>query len=604
MDMEKFRDMFLVEATEQLQKMIDHLLQFDSSAAATDDIDAMFREAHSIKGMAATMECRETARLAHHLEDRLDECRQTGQIGKAEIDHFLAAADLMEGLLEDIRQGRPERSVDDFLAPAAASGERTPDPVRESPKPPTRILNLQLDLDQSVAAPGPRQLVILKFLKDFGTLLESTPSEQELLKGAFSLRLKILLETGYGPAELEGQLGKFDEIRDIGIAEREQEPAGKKASRTQTVRVRTDLLDHLINLTGELITNRYRLQTAARERSWATVDDGVGQLTRLIKNLHHQVLQVRMVALESIVGRLNRTIHDLRRQSGKDVELTFAGMDIELDRAIVEGLVSPLNHMLRNAVDHGLDKAGRIAVNAWRERDLVVLQIADDGRGIDVETIRRTALAQGLISAAQAETLRDYDLYQLICRPGFSTAREVGDLSGRGVGMNVVKTAVEHLGGILLIDSTPGEGTRITLKLPLTLAIIRALLVECAGARLAMPITRVVQTLEVTSAEVQSSGKQLVIAYQDQLLPLLSLRKILKLPKADPGAYISVVITDVLGRRVGLVVDRLLQQQEIFVQTVPQPFNRLPGCSGGSILGDGQIVFLLELQSLLEKRRA
>ena len=307
--------------------------------------------------------------------------------------------------------------------------------------------------------------------------------------------------------------------------------------------------------------------------------------------------------MEGLTGRLSRTVHDLSRSLSKEIQLQVTGADIELDRAIVEELTDPLVHLVRNAVDHGIEQQGTVSVKAWRERDQVLIQVADDGCGIDPEKIRQKALSQGLLNPNQAKTIRDYDLFQLICQPGFSTAEEVSETSGRGVGMDVVKTAVEHVGGLLLIDSAPGEGTRITLKLPLSLAIIRVLIVECDGTKMALPISRVVRAAEISPEEVQSSGKQLMINYDDDRLPLISLRKILKLPQGSPPNPIPLVITEVMGRKIGLVVDQLISQQEVYVQRLPAPFDQIRGCSGGTIMGDGQIIFLLDLQSLFERRR-
>lgn len=607
MDVEKFREMFLVEAAEHLQMMVEKLLKLDADPDDEKEIDALFREAHSIKGMAATMEYHETAKLAHHLEDDLDHCRQLKRISSVQIDRILEATDLLESLLDDISQGRPERCVDGFIRGSelgsfqAEEDEGVQQDVADTTGGPLR---LRLVLKEAVAAPGPRFVVLLKHLKQFGQVLESEPSEEALLNGNTADCLDVHLESEYSRDDLQREMYKFNELEEITFVHelQEKETQSRKAS-VQTVRINTDLLDQFVNLTGELITNRYQLQNAAKQRNWTDLDEGVGQLARLIKTLHHQVLHVRMISLESLVTRLNRILHDLCRSSGKDINLSVEGMEQELDRAIVEGLVTPLSHMVRNAVDHGIAEQGTISIKAWRERDQVLLQFEDDGQGLDPEKIRQTAVAQGILSATQAKRIGDYDLYQLICRPGFSTREDVSEVSGRGVGMDVVKTAVENLGGILLIDSTPGSGTRLTLKLPLSLSIIRALMVDCAEMRLALPITRVVKTVEVTSAEIQSSGKQLMIHYQGDLLPLLSLRKILNLPKGESRDLISVVITDVLGRRVGLVVDRLIHQREIFVQRLPAPFDRVRGCHEGTILGDGRIVFILDLQSLLEQRR-
>lgn len=608
MDISKFREMFLAEATEHLEAMADILLQLDSDPEDQEGIDALFREAHSIKGMAATMEHAEMARLAHHLENHLDNCRQLGRISGVEVDWLLEAVDLLELLLGDIRDERPERSAESFIATTPEESEETDCSVDEGNTENLSVNGqgqlIQLHLHETVAAPGPRFLVLLKRLADFGTILESTPSAEDLLQGDDPDQLLVRLDSDIPQEQIYQQLEKYSELREVTFpdeAKKEQRP--KKRPSDKTVRVSTELLDHFINLTGELITNRYQLQSALKDHNWKELDEGVGQLARLVKNLHHQVLQVRMVSLESLAGRLSRTVHDLSRSHGKEIELSVEGAEIELDRAIVEQLTDPLIHMVRNAVDHGIEQRGKVSVRAWRERDQILVQVADDGRGIAPEKIRQRALEKGLLSTTQARTIRDYDLFQLICQPGFSTAEEISETSGRGVGMDVVKTAVEQVGGILLIDSVQGEGARITLKLPLSLAIIRVLIVECDGTKAAIPITRVVQTVEISPTDVQSSGKQLVINYQDELLPLLSLRKILKLPKGPQLDPIPLVVTEVMGRKVGLVVDRLVGQREVFVQRLPAPFDQVRGCSGGTILGDGQIVFLLDLQSLLERRR-
>ena len=460
-----------------------------------------------------------------------------------------------------------------------------------------------MQLQATVAAPGPRFLVLLKTLAELGTIVESTPSAEDLLRGDAPDQLMVRLESELLPEQIYQQLQQYSELQQITFPDEPEKEPQKKRSADKTVRISTELLDHFINLTGELITNRYQLQNALKEHNWQELDDGVGQLSRLVKNLHHQVLKVRMVSLAGLTGRLSRTVHDLSRSLGKEVQLKVEGADIELDRAIVEELTDPLLHMVRNAVDHGIAQRGTVSIKAWRERDQILVQVADDGRGIDPGKIRQRALDKGLLNPAQAKTIRDYDLFQLICQPGFSTSGEVSETSGRGVGMDVVKTAVERVGGILLIDSTPGEGARITLKVPLSLAIIRVLIVECDGIRVALPITRVVQTAEIPPEEVQSSGKQLMINYHDEKLPLLSLRKILKLPQGLSPSPIPLVITEIVGRKIGLVVDQLIGQQEVYVQRLPAPFDQIRGCSGGTILGDGQIIFLLDLQSLFERRR-
>lgn len=447
-------------------------------------------------------------------------------------------------------------------------------------------------------------LVLLKRLADFGTILDSAPTPTELLEADSPTHLTVKILSDHDPERLKQELQKYQEIESIAfpVAKAIFKPQGQKTS-AKTVRVSTELLDQLISLTGELITNRYKLQGGVDKNNWQEVDDGVGQLARLVKNLHHHVLQVRMVSLEALIGRLTRTVRDISRNSGKTINLKVEGATIELDRTIVEALTDPLVHMVRNSIDHGIDTSGTIFIKAWREKDQIHIQVSDDGSGIDVEKVQRQAVERGLLSPTQVKTMRRYDLLQLICRPGFSTSTSVSETSGRGVGMDVVKTAVEQVGGMLTIESPPGKGAHITLKLPLSLAIVRVLMVECNGAKMALPITRVAQTVEISPAEVQSSGKQLMIEHHKELLPMLSLRKILNAPKQAQRDPIPIVITEVLGRKIALVVDRLVGQQEVFVQRLPEPFDQVRGSSGATILGDGEIVFLLDLQSLFEHRK-
>ena len=604
MDTTKFREMFLAEATEHLEQMVETLVQLDSDPEDCERIDSLFRNAHSIKGMAATMEHHETARLAHHLEDRLDNCRTLGRISGAEIDWILEATDLLELLLDDIRNEQPEQDVSSFIANTPTT---TKPPDKEQPISSSLLgdeICIELKLRSNIAVPGARFLVLLKQLAKLGTVLKSEPATNDLLDVNSSQKLKVFLDTKLSKKQLHTQLQKHKELETITfepIVTIEKKPLQSKTNKT--VRVSTELLDHLISLTGELITNRYKLQGGIETNDWQEIDTGVGQLSRLVKNLHHQVLKVRMVSLEGLTGRLSRTVYDLSRSSGKTIQLDIEGAKIELDRAIVEAISDPLMHMIRNAVDHGIESKGTIRIKSWREKDQILIQVADDGKGIDTEKVRRLAIQKGLISTTQAESIRRYDLLQLICHPGFSTATTVSKVSGRGVGMDVVKTAVEQIGGILLIESPPNEGTRITLKLPLSLSIIRVLLVECNNIQMAIPITRVVQTSELAPAEIQSSGKQLMIQYQQELLPMVSLRKVLRMPKGAQLDQIPIVITEVLDRKIALVVDKLVGQQEVFVQRLPEPFAQLRGYSGASILGDGRIVFLLDLQSLLEHRK-
>lgn len=619
MDMTKYREMFLSETREHLNNMGRLVITLEKDPSDREGIDSLFRDVHSIKGMAAAMGYAHTAELAHHLEDLMDGFRKSGTVPESAVDRLLEGIDLLEGLLEDLGAGKPEREVADFLysnAPLAipvgspvkgkypsATALRLESAAAQAPKK-VEVAQVAVHLAPDAEAPAARALLILRELSAIGTIHSSKPDEEMLRKGGAVGRLVLWLQTEKTPSQIESLIAGMADVERISFADDRREetsPAPRKDDGSRTVRVRTDLLDRFINLTGELITSRYMLQSASREENWPTIREGLDQLNRLIADLHHHVLQVRMMQLKSITGRLPRVVRDLCRKTGKDIQLRIEGEEVELDRAILEELADPLVHMIRNAVDHGIETAGEITVTARREKDLVLLQVADDGRGMDAGVIRKKAVERGLLSPAQAKTLRERDLLQLVCHPGFSTAEKVTETSGRGVGMDVVKSAAESLGGTLEIMSEPARGTRVLLKLPLSVAIIQVLLVECAGHMLAIPITRVLRTLVSSREEIRSSGRQMVLRQGEEVIPLLSLRKILRLPAQPSGASIPVVITEIHGRKAALVVDRLSGQRVVFVKSLAFPLDRLSGISGATVLGDGSVVFIIDPQLLLEE---
>ena len=615
MDMSKYRGMFLTESREHLRNLSRLLITLEANPADGEVIATLFREAHSVKGMAASMGFEQTAELAHHLEDYLDGFRKQGQVPPAAVDRLLAGLDLLEGLLEDLEADRPEREVAPFIGAAAAApaGESLPEAEMEvleaelivPPEAAAATLQLTVTLAEEAAAPAARALLILLELGRLGEVLKSIPDQEQLKRGEPARSLEVQLRTASPATQVEKAIATMADVSRVRLGTpvaAPPKPAGRREEAPRTVRVRTDLLDRFINLTGELITDRYMLKAAARQQRWEELSAGLDHLSRLITDLHHHVLQVRMMPLESITGRLPRTVRDLARKTGKSVTLQVSGEELELDRAILEELADPLVHLVRNAVDHGIEASGEIQVRAWREKDLALLEVVDNGRGMDPEVIRRRAVAKGLISAAQGRTLRDRETLQLVCTPGFSTAAEVTETSGRGVGMDVVKSAVENLGGTLEITSQPGKGTRMRVQLPLSVAIIQILLVECAGRTVGIPITRVRHTLEVARRQVHSSGRQMVIDHRGELVPLLSLRKMLRLPAQPHRGAVPVVLTEGRGRTVGLVVDRLVGQREAFVKPLNFPLDRLGGVNGATVLGDGSIVFIIDPQHLLEER--
>jgi two-component system chemotaxis sensor kinase CheA len=376
------------------------------------------------------------------------------------------------------------------------------------------------------------------------------------------------------------------------------------------VRISTALLDTFINIVGELIVTKGRLNELMTGTGSRHVDEVLTRLDHLVGGLHGEVMKVRMMPLETVTQRLPRVIRDIARQRGKTVSLEIVGADIELDRAILEELGDPLIHILRNAVDHGLeetkersaankDKTGHIVLRAFRERDMVYVQIMDDGRGIDLDKIKTKAIEKGLISREQAKVISDEDTVMLVCRPGFSTAAEVTDVSGRGVGMDVVQSTVEGLGGSLSIESRTGEGTTFTLRLPLTVAIVKMLLVSLVDHLFAIPITRVARTIRVPRDELSESQGRHFLSLEEELIALFDLGELLQIEKRMDGRQLhNVVLVEATNRTVGLVVDGVVGQVDIVVKPLCYPIQYLKRYSGMTVLGDGRIVPILDLGNL------
>ena len=612
MDMSKYQELFLSESKEHLRRMSQLTIALEQDPSSSEGIDELFREAHSIKGMAASMGFENTASLAHHLEDFLDNFRKTGMVPEAAVDQLLAGIDLLEALLADIESEEQERDVTGFVTAGEKllkeQREKGPDqdgqPLSvtdesDQTEEKERTLQVLIDLADDALAPAARALLALEALRPLGRIESCKPTEDDMKQGLAVKQLSVWLQTGNEEAEIVQKISAMPDIAKVsfGTDRRREERSGLKDEDVRTVRVRTSLLDKFVNLTGELITNRYMLQSATGARMWDDVEGGLNLLTRLVTDLHYHVLQVRMTPLESITANLPRLVRDQCRKSGKKVKLEIIGHEVELDRAILEDLADPLVHLVRNAVDHGIEKEGTVQIRAWREKDLALLEISDDGRGIDPASVRKKLSEKQLLKPAQIKALTERELFQWICYPGFSTASEISETSGRGVGMDVVKSAVEGLGGMLEIYSKRGAGTRFLMKLPLSIAIIKILLVECDGKTLGIPVTRVLRTLDIGVDEVQLSGRQRIYPLEDEVVPLYSLNQLLHLPENE-AASVHLVITEIQGRKVGLMVDRLSGQLEAFVKALSMPLNKLAGISGATFEAESEQHSLAEAEEM------
>jgi two-component system chemotaxis sensor kinase CheA len=374
----------------------------------------------------------------------------------------------------------------------------------------------------------------------------------------------------------------------------------------KTVRIKTDTLDRLVNITGELITIRHRLADQFNAGHGSSFEEPMSQLTVLLRELRDEVFMARMLPVSLVTERFPRLTRDLARAQHKKIGLAIEDRKIELDRGILEDITEPLIHILRNAVDHGIElpaeraaagklPEGKITVSFVRDKDHVTITIADDGRGMDPAILAAKAADRGLINPAQAAALKPQEALLLICAPGFSTAETISDVSGRGVGMDAVKSAVHSLGGTLSIESVTGKGSSFHLRLPLTVSIIHALIVECANLSVAIPVNAVERTLELTHDDILAEEKRYFCLLDGNKVPLKSLHQILRQrkPKAD-STYVPIVVSRFNDAPVGLVCDRISGQREIFVKPLGRPLSNLKNTTGGTIMGNGRIVFVMD----------
>ncbi len=384
----------------------------------------------------------------------------------------------------------------------------------------------------------------------------------------------------------------------------------KKKKITQTVRVDIEKLDTLMNLMGELVIARSRIVETLKKYNIKEVDESLAQLSRITLDLQNIVMKIRMVPIAYVFNRFPRMVRDLAKQMNKEVNFIIKGEDTELDRTFVEEIGDPLLHLLRNAIDHGIEPKeeriakgkppiGTIVLSARHEGNNVVIEVTDDGRGLDRDKIAKRAVERGLIDEARAMTLPDDKIFELIFLPGFSTKEEVTEVSGRGVGMDVVKNVVESLNGSVSIESQKDKGTKVTIRLPLTLAIIQALLVKVNDYVYAIPIASIDSTLKITKEDIQVVQDQEVVVIRQEVIPIMKLWEALGIPHEEEPESMNVVIIKVGNRKYGIVVDTLIGQDDIVIKSLGKLFADVGEFSGGAVLGDGSIALILDVANLM-----
>ncbi len=682
-------EVFLQEADEHITRLDECLVQLEKSDADPALMQEIFRSAHTLKGSAGAIGHQAMAAVTHEMETVLDGLRHGKLPVTPElVDTLLAGLDVLRamvgevktrqssnieyaGLVADLKalhdrsgDGREGAGVHSQRA-AALPAEATAIVARlaaEGAVAPSAVWVVVARIAADSVAPGGRALQVLMILGQAGRLLWSRPVIEDL-DDTWAEHEVLALVADADAAALQQLVGAVSEVTctvvpyeaQEAVAEAvvgpgaaaatsrlavESEPAPRPPAntasaaettgndgKTRWVRTSVERLDKLMNLVGELVTDRNRLyQVRTQMTTGGNVDDlidylgdAISHLSGITDQLQDEIMRARMVPVSQVFNKFPRLVRALARELGKQVDLVIEGQDTELDRSVIELIGDPLVHLVRNAVDHGIERVeerlaagkpatGRILLSARSEESHIIVTVQDDGKGISPDAIRRAAVERGVLDAEAAQRLSDSEAIDLIFASGFSTARQVTELSGRGVGMDVVRTNVERLNGSVRVNSEPGRGTTFELRLPLTLAIMPALLVSVHAQTYAIPLASVMSTLKIRKEQVSTVLHRGVMTLRDRVLPLLWLEEFFLWGNGQADREYYVVAIRWGESQVGLVVDGLLGQQQIVVKPLGYQMGDTPGIAGGTIMGDGTVALILDVPSLvqmtLRERRA
>ena len=672
-DMSQFYQVFFDEADELLAEMEKLLLALDVSAPDSEDLNAIFRSAHSIKGGAATFGFADITEVTHVLESLLDRIRKGEMALTAEhVDAFLASKDVLAMLMNGHRHGEAVDhdavlSVSKRLNALQEGGPVAAAPTAAAPRPEAEPAGKhvpmadadgnfhfrielpavsQKDVDALAAELGLMGALMRDALPDQRAVFNlATTESQETIVAicAFVLDPDALTITSTGPsAPAAPDYGLYEQAQQTPPAAPASAPAVEPAAKAETaapagetknygrratdkeggngesssIRVSVEKVDQLINLVGELVITQAMIDQrigALDPLLHERLMNSANQLARNTRDLQEAVMSIRMMPMDYVFSRFPRMVRDLAGKLGKKVEFVTRGAATELDKGLIERIVDPLTHLVRNSVDHGVEmpekrradgksETGRLTLSAAHQGGNIVIEVTDDGGGLNRERILAKARQSGL---PVSDTMPDADVWQLIFAPGFSTAEVVTDVSGRGVGMDVVKRNITAMGGVVDIRSVPGSGTTISISLPLTLAILDGMLVKVGEEVYILPLGYVVESLQPAPVDVKEiAGQGKVVKVREEYLQLIPLYQIFAIePKsADPSQGILVILESE-GKKAALLVDGLVGQQQVVVKNLESNFRKVAGISGATILGDGGVSLILDVAALLRSSR-
>ncbi|MNL96505.1 Chemotaxis protein CheA [compost metagenome] len=691
MDMNQYLSMFIDESNDHLQALNENMMSLEASPEDLSIVQVIFRSAHTLKGMAATMGFEDLASLTHQMENVLDLVRNEKLAMQDFIfDTLFKSLDALESMVQDITGGgdgkadvgaivaslqaivRGENPSAQGSAPAANAAAAAPSEgralldefqlsvLKQSVQEGHQVLFIEVTLRSDCQLRAVRAYMVFELLERYGEVVKSFPSVQDIEQEKFEFSFSLYYITQKTAEEIQSMILGVSEVDTVTSVALDQEsleqvgqpavaaaaeapapsaqaahPEAPKAASAQTsaapkeeakkapaktggtpsrtIRVDIDRLDVLMNLLSELLIDRVRLEQLASDTQSTELTETVEHLSRVSGDLQNIVMKLRMVPVDTVFNRFPRMVRDLAKSLDKKVDLVITGAETELDRTVVDEIGDPLVHLLRNALDHGVEpiadriasgksETGTIHLRAFHSGNHVFIEIQDDGAGISREKVLKSALKKGVVTADQAASMSDSEVHQLLFAAGFSTAEVISDISGRGVGLDVVKAKITSLGGNVTIYSTQGKGTNFSVQLPLTLSIIAAMLVRIGTEKYAIPLSSIVETGIIKRAQIRNVHGSKMVEFRGSHIPLLSLGTIFAVPDYDESTEdeTEIVVIRKGDKLAALTVSDFIGQNEIVIKNLGKYLPEVQGISGGTILGDGQVALIVDPNAFIK----
>ena len=662
MDVNEYLGLFLDESQEHIQSINTQLLKLEQSGGA-DVVQEIFRSAHTLKGMSSTMGYERVANLTHEMESALDLVRG----GKKEsnqllLDTMFIAMEQMEDMIADIESGGQGANVDvsetvaafqSFIGGKEVAVEKTSETsafeidlytnsvIEQAKQTGFEAYQITVKLSDAVVLKAARAYMVFDRLQELGEVVRTHPETEEIEQEQFDLSFDVLFLSQETKEVIEHAIAQVSEVERVevnaftetAVSEPEvavtaetiaPEPVVQSASdkeeakdtkeqaaaqaQAKTIRVNLERIDRLMNLFEEFIIDRGRLERLADEVGQPELNETVEKIKRGTNELQSLVLTLRMMPIEQVFNRFPRMVRSVAKEIHKKVQLDISGAETELDRTVIDEIGDPLVHLIRNAIDHGIERPevrlqagkpeqGMLALRAYHGGNRVFIEIEDDGAGINVDKVRSKALERGVITDEEATSMSENELAMLIFAPGFSTADVVTDLSGRGVGLDVVKNKIESLGGVVSLETVAGQGTKFQVSLPLTLSIISAMLVQVGDESYAIPLTSILETTLLDETDILTAHRERVFDFRGQLVPLVYLKEMFGI-ESETKTQFPVVVVRKGNKLVGVVVNDLIGQQEIVMKPLGTYLEGIPAISGATILGDGRVALIVDSNNL------